>query len=138
LITTFDILKPINLIKGAVMSRGGYRPGAGRKKGSHITKTAAIVAKLADEGATPLDVLLATMRDNEQPLNIRLQCATAAAPYVHPRLAHIQHERPKTGALQRLYDAVQAELAKKEEQTITLESSSVLPVPLITDAVMVK
>lgn len=69
------------------MAWGGRREGAGRKQGSRLQKTAAIAHKLAEEGITPLEYILGLMRDETLPLDIRLDCAKAAAAYVHPRLA---------------------------------------------------
>jgi hypothetical protein len=74
--------------------RGGKRNGAGRKKGS-ISKTTAIgkeaIIKAAAEGITPLDFLLGTMRNEETDFHTRLDAAKAAAPYMHPRLASVEH-----------------------------------------------
>jgi hypothetical protein len=77
--------------------RGGARPGAGRKKGATNTKTAieraAIrekVEAIKSEGDTPLEVLLRIMRTAKDEATI-IDCAKAAAPYVHPKLNNIQH-----------------------------------------------
>jgi hypothetical protein len=48
-------------------------------------------AEVAETGATPLDFLLATMRDESKPMWLRVSCAKAAAPYVHARLAQLDH-----------------------------------------------
>ena len=78
------------------MPRGGYRPGAGRPKGS---KTVAKLAKVigsdpnaADvetlartSGLTPLEYMLTVMRDETQDPDRRLSMAIAAAPYVHAK-----------------------------------------------------
>jgi len=45
--------------------RGGAQPGAGRPKGS--TNKRQREAKLAETGITPLDYMLAVMRDRPQP-----------------------------------------------------------------------
>lgn len=76
---------------------GGSRDGAGRKRGSTNSKTtierAAVreqVEAIKAEGDTPLEVLLKIMRTtNDEAL--RIDCAKAAAPYVHPKLANVQH-----------------------------------------------
>lgn len=39
---------------------------------------------------TPLDYLLQLMRDECQPVEVRLNAAKAAAPFVHPKLASIE------------------------------------------------
>jgi hypothetical protein len=82
------------------MPRGGKRSGAGRKKGSLSKKTRAITARAAEEGITPLEVMLKTMRSawarasrNGETVTrfkdalIAVAIAEKAAPYVHPRLA---------------------------------------------------
>jgi hypothetical protein len=40
-----------------------------------------------DIEALPLDLLLAIMRSNEQPMERRIDCAKAALPYCHTRLS---------------------------------------------------
>lgn len=71
--------------------RGGKRPGSGRKPGSKNTRTAELARKAAEAGLTPLEYLLSLMRDEERETNVRLDAAKAAAPYVHPKLANIEH-----------------------------------------------
>lgn len=78
--------------------RGGKRPGAGRKRGSGgggkaTTKTREIANKAAAEGLTPLEYLLAVLRNPKAEPHARLDAAKAAAPYVHPRLAPIEPQR---------------------------------------------
>lgn len=46
-------------------------------------------AEVARTGVTPLDFLLKVMRNSKEPMWLRCQCAKAAAPYVHPKLSHI-------------------------------------------------
>lgn len=82
--------------------RGGKRPGAGRKKGE-VSKARLAVqqrAKLAStEGETPLEYMLRIMRTSEDDKR-RDAMAIAAAPYIHPRLAAVEHsgndEKPLT------------------------------------------
>jgi hypothetical protein len=45
---------------------------------------------IAASGLTPLAYMLAIMRDEAQPVAVRLDMAKAAAPYVHPRLAAVE------------------------------------------------
>ncbi|KWT72245.1 MULTISPECIES: hypothetical protein [unclassified Variovorax] len=92
--------------------RGGARKNAGRKTGSATKKTREIADKAAEEGLTPLEVMLQTMRalvgrfdtlqkaartDDERaavPLDFMIEAsgiAKDAAPYIHPRLAAIEH-----------------------------------------------
>lgn len=82
--------------------RGGARPGAGRKTGSATKKTREIADRAAEEGITPLEFMLQVMRaepgediKDERVLvdiqQMRFEAAKAAAPYMHPRLAAIEH-----------------------------------------------
>jgi hypothetical protein len=82
------------------MPRGGKRSGAGRKKGSLSKKTRAIAVRAAEEGITPIEVMIKTMRSawarasrngdtvtSFKDALIAVAIAEKAAPYVHPRLA---------------------------------------------------
>ena len=75
--------------------KGGKRPGAGRKKGSVTKKTREIADRAAAEGITPLEVMIAAMRAHYDAKPPRLDEAAAiakdAAPYMHPRLAAVEH-----------------------------------------------
>jgi hypothetical protein len=89
---------------------GGARPGAGRKPGSLNKKTAERKAAVerALAGTTPLDVMMSAMRRaaKEGDLSLALEAAKAAAPYVHPRLAAIEH----SGGLSVTHEAALAAL----------------------------
>ena len=67
------------------MPKGGARPGAGRpKKGVHLpAKMILTEAMLA--GMSPLEYMLAVMRDPGADEARRDRMAQAAAPYVHAR-----------------------------------------------------
>jgi len=96
---------------------GGKRPGAGRKPGSVTKRSQEIAAKAVAAGITPLELMLSEMRivaakvkearadfENEKNLDAKVKIgtylgvllgemralATAAAPYLHPRLAATQ------------------------------------------------
>jgi len=93
--------------------RGGARPGSGRKKGAATKKTREIADKAAEEGITPLEVMLRAMREFVEKaeamtpddvemidkkvvtrlslLSAAAEVAKDAAPYMHPRLAAIEH-----------------------------------------------
>ncbi len=71
--------------------RGGKRPGAGRRAGIPNKASIARQQAVAASGETPLDYMLRVMRDPASDDERRDQMAKAAAPYVHPRLAAIQH-----------------------------------------------
>lgn len=79
------------------MAHGGARPGAGRKKNGTNRVTEEAIAKAEAGGEMPLDFLLRMMRDDAADETKRIDCAKAAAPYVHARLANI--DANVTGAL---------------------------------------
>lgn len=54
-------------------------------------KRADIAQKALAQGVTPLEYMLSLMRDETQDLPIRADMAKAAAPYVHPKLANVEH-----------------------------------------------
>lgn len=101
----------IETIQRKSNGRGGARPGAGRKAGSATKKTREIADRAAAEGITPLEFMLQIMR-TEPPTDIedmrvltdlqqmRFEAAKAAAPYVHPRLAAIEHTGADGGAIE--------------------------------------
>lgn len=69
------------------------RKTGGRKKGT-LNRCTAKLKELAAElpvGDSPLDFLTAVYRNPELPLDVRLDAAGKAAPYMHPRLAAINH-----------------------------------------------
>jgi hypothetical protein len=82
----------LKTIKGNRM-RGGKRIGAGRKPGSQTKRTRAIAEKAAQEGITPLEVMLRSMREHYDAGRLDNAAAIAkdAAPYMHPRLQSVQH-----------------------------------------------
>ncbi len=80
--------------------RGGARPGAGRKKGQRNKKTAARLAAIEASGLTPLDFLITVMRAADVPLDMRFDAAKSAAPYVHPKLAAIEHTGKDGGPIE--------------------------------------
>jgi hypothetical protein len=82
------------------MARGGNRPGSGRKRGAPNKASAARQAKVAASGDTPLDYMLKVMRDGKADPGRRDDMAKAAAPYVHPKLASMQHSGPRGGPIQ--------------------------------------
>ena len=75
------------------MAHGGKRQGSGRRKGAATTRTQEIVAKAAAEGISPLEVMLGAMRGawDKNDHDAAARFAKEAAPYVHPRLAAVEH-----------------------------------------------
>jgi hypothetical protein len=72
------------------MPKGGKRQGAGRKVGSKTKKTREIAMRAAAGGITPLEFMLGIMRDENEAIEVRIDMAKAAAPYVHPKLSSIE------------------------------------------------
>ena len=71
------------------MARG--QKTGGRVKGTPNKASAAKAEAVAASGLTPLDYMLSIMRDEENPKDMRLDAANKAAPFVHPKLAAIEH-----------------------------------------------
>lgn len=81
--------------------KGGARPGAGRKAGVPNKRTQEVQSAVEASGITPLEFMLDVMRseapDTEDPMvrmshtAMRMDAAKAAAPYVHAKLASIEH-----------------------------------------------
>jgi hypothetical protein len=75
----------------------GYPKTGGRVKGtpnrSHRPTYEMVreaVAASGDEGVTPLAYLLKVQNDPQEDRERRLRAATAAAPYIHPRLSQVE------------------------------------------------
>ena len=96
------------------MARGGPRPGAGRKRGGQCQKTQArlaIINRLGEGYMTPLDVILAAMKDAVARGDMAAAAGFAkdAAPYVHPRLQAVMHASvpvPGDDPIARLMDQI--------------------------------
>lgn len=84
------------------MARGGKRIGAGRPRGAATRRTRAIADKASAEGLTPLEVMLKAMREhaNAKRWDDAASIAKDAAPYMHPRLASMQHTGRGGGPIQ--------------------------------------
>lgn len=74
------------------MAQGGKRKGAGRPKGARNRKTVEQTEAIADSGLTPLDYMLSVLRDEGNEPSVRLDAANKAAPYVHAKLASVDHK----------------------------------------------
>jgi hypothetical protein len=81
------------------MSRGGAREGAGRKPGTPNRATAERQQEVAESGITPLDYMLTVLRNDTEPFERRSWAAEKAAPYVHPKLAAVEHTGKDGGPL---------------------------------------
>src|SRR6266571_960038 len=72
--------------------RGGRQRGTPNKK--TLLKNAVFCAAAADPNRSPLDFMLALMRDPQVPLDLRLEMAAAAAPFVHAKPEPARNKRP--------------------------------------------
>jgi len=83
--------------------------------------------------ATPLAFLMTIMHLKEAKMSDRIQCAIAAAPYVHPRLSSIEMKGDKENPLQIQTDIGQA-LKALAEIARTREAIDVTPEPTLLEA----
>jgi hypothetical protein len=81
------------------MSHGGKREGAGRKPGASTRMNEAARAAAAEGGLMPLDFMLSVLRDEANTTEDRMDAAKAAAPYVHAKLASVEHKGDGGGPL---------------------------------------
>jgi hypothetical protein len=83
------------------MARGGSRSGAGRKKGSTTKRTREIAEQAFSDGITPLEVMLTAMRRHAEAndWDAAAEVAKNAAPYMHPKLAAVEHSGPDGEAI---------------------------------------
>lgn len=63
----------------------------GRQKGTPNRASQTRQIEIAASGETPLDYMLRVMRDQTQDHDRRDEMAKAVAPYVHPKLATVEH-----------------------------------------------
>lgn len=100
------------------MAHGGKREGAGRKAGSASRKTREIANAAMAEGITPLEVMLQAMRGAWEAGNKAEahEFAKDAAPYIHPRLAAVDHSGSMTVTTQ------EQALAEIEQATSQLQA----------------
>ena len=91
--------------------RGGTRHGAGRKPGTANAKSVEVAAKALEEGITPIEYMLSTMRDEDADPKERQWAAEKSAPFVHPRPAPSQRtieiELPELDKVEGIKDAIQ-------------------------------
>ena len=80
------------------MARGGAREGAGRKAGVPNKVNAEKRKAIEESGITPLDYMLKLLRDETSDKEDRMWAAEKAAPYIHARLAAINHSGSLTVA----------------------------------------
>lgn len=69
------------------MSRGGARPGAGRKKKTVTTEEWSGPTLPSGKNLRPLDFWLAIMRDDGAPFELRMSAAKECMPFMHAKPA---------------------------------------------------
>jgi hypothetical protein len=81
---------------------GGRRPGAGRKAGVPNKRTLALraLAEGQPREGSPLEFLTSVYRNEALPIDLRIDAAGKAAPYVHPRLTAVTVGGNKENPLQ--------------------------------------
>jgi hypothetical protein len=84
---------------------GGRRAGAGRRPGGMTQRTQQLVEEVRAQGISPLEYMLAVLRDETVDPERRDEMAKAAAPYIHPRLSSVEAKVAVTG-----HEAALAEL----------------------------
>ena len=67
----------------------GLPKTGGRQKGVANKRTREIADAAVREGLTPLEYMLAVLRDETADPDRRDRMAAAAAPYIHPRLSNV-------------------------------------------------
>ena len=125
------------------MARGGKRVGAGRKTGTSDDRLRKFsvdqVLNSIGSGpdATPLAFLMGVIHlpagTDGVKLSDRIQCAIAAAPYVHPRLSSVEVKGDKENPLQIQSDIGQA-LKALAELARTREAIDVTPETALLEA----
>lgn len=78
------------------MAGKGQPKTGGRTKGATNRASAAKAAEVAASGLTPLDYMLTVLRNETADPDDRQWAAQNAAPYVHPRLAAVEHSGKMT------------------------------------------
>jgi hypothetical protein len=87
------------------------RKTGGRKKGSRNKRPRELIERIEASGLVPLEYMLSVMRDENQPQEVRMEMAKAAAPFVHPRLAAVKVQGDKDAPLFDLSALTDDELA---------------------------
>ena len=104
--------------------------GSGKRKGSLNRKTQAIAKDAIEKGITPLEVMLLVMNKHLKAEQWDGAAAVAkdAAPYIHPRLATVQHSGTPGSPIE-TRDVTMPELARR---IAFIFGQVVEPVPRIT------
>lgn len=81
------------------MARGGSREGAGRPAGAVTKRSRETAEKASAEGLMPLDYMLTILRNEAADPKDRMWAAEKAAPYVHAKLASVEHSGKDGGPM---------------------------------------
>ena len=95
----------------------GYKTG-GRQKGTPNKVTREVRERMM-EGETPLDYMIRVMRDGTADVARRDWAAQAAAPYLHPRLASMEHNSTVTVSHEDRVKALAEKLAQLDAERAT-------------------
>jgi Family of unknown function (DUF5681) len=87
----FDAVNNLRKQRGKPFKQGVSGNPRGRPRGSRNRRTRALIEAANAGGETPLDYMLRVMRDPSAPSKRRDEMAKAAAPYLHSKLAAIEH-----------------------------------------------
>ena len=109
---------------------GGKRPGAGRKPGSKVQRTADKAIEAAAAGIQPIEVVINVMRKawNEGDHKTATDMAAVALPYTTPRLASsvVTH---KDAVSEMSYEELVAFMARLDAATEAVEEDEAPPKP---------
>lgn len=78
---------------------GGKRAGAGRPRGDGARRAAQILARREMSITDPVNFLLSIVADQKADFHLRMQAATAAAPFVKPKLSAVAVATPSSQAM---------------------------------------
>jgi hypothetical protein len=87
----FDAVNNSRKQRGKPFKQGVSGNPRGRRKGSRNKRTRTLLEAAQNGGEMPLDYLLRVMRDPKASTRRRDEMAKAAAPYLHSKLASIEH-----------------------------------------------
>jgi hypothetical protein len=87
----FDAVNNSRKQRGKPFKEGVSSNPCGRPKGSRNKRTRILIEAAQAGGELPLDYMLRVMRDPKAPARRRDEMAKAAAPYLHSKLASIEH-----------------------------------------------
>ncbi len=75
------------------MAGKGQPKSGGRRRGTRNRASARREAEVRESGVTPLEYMLAVLRDETADIEDRKWAAEAAAPYVHPKMLPVAARR---------------------------------------------